>query len=280
MPLTPRSPGATPHERMEEARGELLRIAAALDLPRVILLQKMASAMTVPIKKLVPVDSDNATHNFEVAFSNQLLIHHATSDEPLKKKSFEYLLRTAFEADGRRAEINLQTKSWDVKADEERFSLKTEAESRMPLDSIRIQKFMDATWVRECVSAAEYASRAAEAFPAHLAHYDRILVLRVFKNPGVDAYRYQLVEVPKTILGLLGNLDPASIERTRGDKENRGYGANVEFTAPGGGSVRAFRVLFDRSVGKVRLHSIRQSLCKVHGEWTIPLRVAGGDDES
>ncbi len=183
--------------RLADARADLQRTAGGLDLPRVILLQKMASAMTVPIEKIVPAGSDIATHNFEVAFSNQLLIHHATSDEPLKKKSFEYLLRTAFEADGRRAEINLQTKSWDVKADEERFSLKTEAESRMPLDSIRIQKFMDATWVGECDSAAEYARRAAEAFPSHLAHYDRILVLRVFKNPGVDAYRYQLVEVPK-----------------------------------------------------------------------------------
>ncbi len=266
--------------KLAKAHADLQRTAAGLDLPRVILLRKMASAMTTPTVKQIAEDSDLATHNFEVAFSNQLLIHHATSDEPLKKKSFEYLLRDAFDADGRRAEIDSQTKSWDVKADDERYSLKTEAESNMPPESIRIQKFMDATWVRECDDATGYAGKAAVAFPAHIAHYDRILVLRVFRTPGVDVYRYQLVEVPKPILELLGRLDPSSIVRTRGNNENRGYGANVVFTPPGGIPVRAFRVLFDRSVGKVRIHAIRKDLCKIHGEWTIPLRASSLDNNS
>jgi Type II site-specific deoxyribonuclease len=265
--------------RLAEARAALEHASSSLDLPRLILLRKMALAMTTTIVKRINAASDLATHNFEVAFSNQLLIHHATSDEPLKKKSFEYLLRTAFEADGKAAEINPQTKSWDVRANEIHFSLKTEAESKMPADSIRIQKFMDATWVRDCADGNEYAAKAAEAFPAHMAHYDRILVLRIFREANNRAYRYLLVEVPKRILGLLGQLDPGSIQRTKGDKESRGYAANVPIITADGKTVRSFRVLFDRSVGKVRIHALRQDLCLVHGEWRIPLPNAEREDD-
>jgi hypothetical protein len=201
--------------RLDAARRALTRTASQLDLPCIILFPKMALAMTRPIVKTLSPGSDIATHNFEVAFSNQLLIHHATSDEPLKKKSFEYVLRNAFEADGKRAELNQQTKSWDVKALDVRFSLKTEAESNMPLESIRIQKFMDATWVRDCANGEEYAHKASEACPAHLAHYDRILVLRVMRQAGESSYRYPLLEVPKHVLALLGRLDPNSTDEPR-----------------------------------------------------------------
>ncbi len=259
----------------DSLRGELAALCDRLSGPQLLLLRKAAEAMTRPVAAILDPNSDLTTPAFALAFSNQLVLHHVVSDEPLKKKSFEYLLRNAFEAGGKSATVNPQTSSWVVTADGVQYSCKTEAESKMVRGRVRIQKFMDGTWVRECADAAAYAAKAAEVFPTHLARYDRMLVLRVFRLPAT-AYLYQLVEVPLDVLGRLGSLSPAQIVRTRGTKESRAFAADVTAPGPDGQSVKAFRVLFDRSVNKVRLHGIDVSLCRLHGEWTIPLQPEAG----
>jgi hypothetical protein len=264
--------GAAASRRLSEARAELERAAAGLDLPRIILLQKMAAAMTTSIVKNIAADSDIATHDFEVAFSNQLLIHHATTDEPLNKKSFEYLLRNAFEADGRRATINPKTGTWDVKVDGIPLSCKTQA-GRGISSRIEIQKLMEAKWIRDCRTSEEHVRQAIPLLTHHLGHYKRILMLRAFRVSD-EMYRYRLIEVPMELIRLLLAITPETVIRNKETKKTKdpSWGAYIPYSWDGKPvKGKGFRMLFDRSVEKVRVYSLPEGHCRFHGEWQIPV---------
>ncbi len=258
--------------RLAEALRELNQIARGLDLPRVILLQKMAQAMTVRIDKRLAPTSDITTPNFEVAFSNQLLIHHATTDEPLNKKSFEYLLRNAFEADGRRATINPKTGTWDVEVDGVPLSCKTQA-GRGISSRIEIQKLMEAKWIRDCRTSEQHVSRAISLLKHHLGHYERILMLRAFRVSD-ELYRYRLIEVPMDLVRLILTITPETVIRNKELTKTKdpSWGAYIPYSWEGEPvKGKGFRVLFDRSVEKVRVYSLPEAHCQFHGEWEIPV---------
>jgi hypothetical protein len=227
----------------------------------------MAQAMTVEIESALNPTSDIFTPELAEAFSNQLLLHHATHEEKLNKKAFEYVLKYAFEAVGTKAYIDADPThpGADIVADGVSFSLKTQADAAVTRSGIYIQKLMEARWIRD-FDGARLAEEAVRRITAHLSSYQRILVLRAY-DEGRRRICYEVQEIPKAVLLLVGDL-------TAGDFSPKSrYGSSGADVRDEAGVV--FRVLLDGSVEKVRIFNLRTSRCFRHGEWKIPVAVGG-----
>lgn len=246
-------------------RPALQRLAeqlAPLTDAQLALIGQMADAMGRNVPKTINPNSDILTPGVETAIANQLVLHHATNEEKLSKKAFEFLFKAALLADGQEAVIvhNPTNPGADVIAEGTNFSLKTQADSAAKRHSIYIQKFMEARWIRDFDDAL-LAAEAKRRILQHLAHYERILILQALSGPSTSV-TYRLIEVPRRLLLLMTTVPDSDFS-----PKNK-YGSS-------GTDVRdergvAYRVLLDGSVEKVRIFNLRLDRCVVHGEWEIP----------
>jgi hypothetical protein len=250
----------TPSASAAESRlDQLLR---TLDAGKLVLLERMAEALAVPVV-VDRRESDLVDDAFADSFSNFLLLHHAVHEEPLNKEAFEYVLKGCALAGGHSAEINPHRgpANWDVKYDDTKWSLKTEAARGISVNAAKIEKFMEARWIRGCTNPAKCAEAVRRELPAHMAGYDRILILRALRLKGASI-RYEIIEPPKQIMDdRLSRIEHDAFTK-EGSKES--YGAEVE--TPGGD--RIFRILLDSSVEKVRF-TFPLTQCEHHGSWTV-----------
>jgi Type II site-specific deoxyribonuclease len=135
---------------LDELLEQLNEIAPQLTETRLMLLNRMASALHVRFDGFSNPSSDLATPLFTEYFASRLLIHHAVVEERLNKKSFEYVFRDALRNDGKNAYITTSDvyPGADLIVDETRISLKTEASKNISEAKITISKFMEARWIR------------------------------------------------------------------------------------------------------------------------------------
>lgn len=240
--------------------------------PKLVLLERIAQAMTREIEQDLVTADELFTPEFVEAMGDQLLLHHGTHDEAVNKKTFEYVFRNAAEAAGHQAAINENTTdpSEDVRVGDTKFSLKTEAAKAQSRTGMNIQKLMEARWIRDSNSPAELAGKASTVIPEHLERYERIVLLRGRRENG--SVVYTLVEIPKDLLMLVRGLKPEDFE-----PKNK-YGGSGADVLEGG--ERVFRLYLDGSVEKVRVFSLRIDKCIVRATWQVPLEAPGAEDES
>ncbi len=244
---------------------ELQKTAKFLHPAQLDLLVSMAAAMSRGVEERIEPASDIVTTEFNVNFSNRLIIHHATHDEVFKKKSFEYAFYGASRAAGRNATIvsDPTNPGRDVEVDGTSFSLKTEAARSMNPTKIKISKLMEARWIRDCRTKADFARETSRRVAQHLQEYERILVLRAFDRD--TEVQYDLVEIPRDLLLRVRRLvakDFTARRQTSG-------GSTAEVTVSG---QRAFSLRLDGSVEKVTVDGLLITQCVLHGSWTIPKR--------
>jgi hypothetical protein len=253
----PADPGSDDFAEFTGVLGQLTPLRRAL-------LLRMAEALTAPAA-VDRYDSDLVDDAFSDTLANSLLLHHAIHEEPLNKESFEYVVKGCAEAGGHSAQLNpgRGTATWDIRVDDQRWSLKTEAARGISPRIVKIEKLMEARWVRECSNPAKCATAVRAHIPAHMDGYDRILVLRAFRLAG-GAMRYDLVEPPKDLVLERLSAVPASIFTKDGSKES--YGADVGNDDDDGR--RIFRILLDSSVEKIRIW-FNLEWCRPHGSWTV-----------
>jgi hypothetical protein len=251
-----------PADLEQDSFAEFTGVLAQLTPRRRALLLRMAEALTAPAI-VQRHDSDLVDDAFSDTLANSLLLHHAIHEEPLNKESFEYVMKGSAEAGGHFAELNpgRGTGTWDIRVDDQRWSLKTEAAKGISPRTVKIEKLMEARWVRECSNPAKCASAVRAQIPAHMGGYDRILVLRAFRLPG-GAMRYDLVETPKELLLERLSTVPPAVFTKEGAKES--YGANIDDED----GRRVFRILLDSSVEKIRIW-FNLECCRPHGSWTV-----------
>ena len=120
---------------------------------------------------------------------------------------------------------------------------------------------MEARWIRECTNPAKCAAAVRTHVPAHMAGYDRIIVLRAFRLEGREM-RYDLVEPPVDADPGEALVGRPSVFTKDGPKES--YGASID-DADGS---RIFRISLDSSVEKIRIW-FSVSHCRPHGSWTV-----------
>ena len=258
---------------LDELLEQLNEIAPQLTPTRLMLLNCMASALQVRFDSFLNPQSDLATPLFSEYFASRLLIHHAVVEERLNKKSFEYIFRDALQNDGKNARIttNKVYPGADLIVDQTRISLKTEASKNIQEAKITISKFMEARWIRN-QDAIGLAQLASDRLQEHLSGYDRIMMLRSFNMPG-DEVKYELIEIPHSLLSLASFLQPSDITISVGQS--------------GGGSTtilqnnrEAFTLRFDGSVEKVTITNLSVDLCTSHARWIIPLTISNLEAET
>ncbi|MGY4712946.1 hypothetical protein ACXDF8_25935 [Mycolicibacterium sp. CBM1] len=231
------------------------------------LVLSMARAMQVPVTVSDTSDSDIIDDVFAETMSNLLTLHHALHEEPLNKKSFEYLFKQCLVASGHPAEINPTPgdESWDIRGAGFKWSLKTEAAKGISAATVKIEKLMEAIWVREATDPDKCAEAVRARINRHMQDYDRIIVLRAFVT--THGYRYDLVEIPKRVL--VAHFESAEPQQFQKQGRSISYGADFSNTV---GS-KVFRILLDSSVEKIRLW-YRSDFARVHGRWQVQVEAA------
>ncbi|HEJ3696696.1 TPA: hypothetical protein SL425_000382 [Pseudomonas aeruginosa] len=227
------------------------------------LVLELVKALKRQAKSYENPESDICDARFSEDFVSRLKIYHALNDDVLKKKTFEYAFARSLGCSGKSAIVTESSvhPGEDVLVEGVKFSLKTEASKSINPNSITISKLMEARWIRECTNGESIAAAVKSNVVSHLKRYDRILVLRAFKEKY--SYRYRLVEIPVGLLLLMDALRPDDFSpRTR----NGSSRAVVYYQ-----SAHAFSLSLDGSVEKITIHGLRESLCILHGEWIVPI---------
>ena len=116
-------------------------------------------------------DSDLVDDAFAETLTNSLRLHHVIHQESLNKNSFAHIMKGCAEASGKTAEPSpgQGTATWDLRIDGAGWSLKTEAARGISPDTVRIEKLMEARWIRECTNPALCAAAVRTHIPAYMA---------------------------------------------------------------------------------------------------------------
>lgn len=226
------------------------------------LVASIAHALQVPVDTTMDPNSDIVDETFSETISNLLTVHHALHEEPLNKKSFEYLFKQCLTKGGDSARLNSNPgeSAWDVEGAGFKWSLKTEAARGISANSIKVEKLMEARWVREATTPEKCAEAVGTILPRHMDHYQRVLVLRAFKTQ--NGYSYFLEEIPvQLLLEKFAAVRPDDIT-----KKGKAISFGADFFDDHGAKI--FRILLDSSVEKVRLW-FQTSRATHHGWWGI-----------
>ncbi len=208
-------------------------------------------------------DSDLVDDAFAETLANSLRLHHAIHEEPLNKNSFAYVMKGCAEASGKTAVLNpgRGTATWDLRIGGAGWWLKTEPARGINPDTVKIEKLMEARWIRECTDPALCSAAVRTRIPAYMADYDRIVVLRAFQLED-QRMRYDLMEPPvAVILEKLSTISPSAFSKVG---VSGSYGASID-NADGS---RIFRILLDSGTEKIRIW-FSAVHCRMHGSWTV-----------
>jgi type II restriction enzyme len=197
-------------------------------------------------------------------FSMRLAAHHAYSSSVLKKENFEHILEQAFKRCGiPAARANSMTvRGADLKVDNVTLSLKTEAAQGIRQDAITISKLMEAAWIKQITSTNDIPGYIKSMVMPHFNNYDRIFILRSYVSPKRHGHiRYDLREIPKSLLALVGTLKPtdfSTLTRTRT--------TSAPVIVKGR---QAFKFRLDGSDDKLTINALDVDLCPLHAWWSL-----------
>jgi len=203
---------------------------------------------------------DLFTECFATGFEGVLQIHHALSDAPFTKDKFEWGMIQVLKGCGREAKPGPRgLPGYDIEVDNERWSLKTQADQGIKLDRLHISKFMElgkGQWRTQTDLAG-----LRDQMLAHMAQYDRILSLRHFYQELEDGHKhfYELIEIPKSVLAEAANGKIEMVHRSK-QKPKPGY-CTVE---------GKFQLYFDGGTErKLQIRNLMKGHCRVHANWTV-----------
>jgi hypothetical protein len=203
------------------------------------------------------LDSDVVTQAVLSSFGDRLLSHHAGSRQALSKDRFEFAFEAALNAAGIPAQLvsSRTNRGHDMTIRGIPVSLKTEAAANIKDESIHVSKWME-------LGRGEWAlPLLRDLFLEHMQSYDRIFTLRRLKDTGTNI-RYELVEIPKTLLLEAANCE---LEVQTGSRQNPqpGYG----YVRDANGLLK-YSLYFDGGTErKLQIKHLRKDLCTVHATW-------------
>jgi len=198
-------------------------------------------------------------------FGDASRIHHCFTDEPFTKDKFEYVLVNVSNYYGFTSEKSkYNTPGADVLIEGERFSLKTQADRNLRLNTINIHKYMElgrGDWSDVEIQLEGLTNQ----FLHHLDNYDRIIILRNIGKPSPSNphWKYELVEIPKE---LLQEVKIGKYEMITDSIQNPKPGYCRVFDGPDG--TLKFELYFDGGTErKLKINKIDKSLCYIHATW-------------
>lgn len=193
-------------------------------------------------------------------FGDVLRLHHCFSREPFSKDKFEYALESVLRASGAEAELAPRgQRGYDIRIENENFSLKTEAAKAIQQGMIHISKFMELGGGQWGNNHQDLVGLRAQ-FLSALNGIQRILILRALRKGSPD-YLYELVEIPKNLL-----------EKAASGRLEMMFGS-TQYPKPGYCHVEEsgeelFYLYFDGGgERKLQIKRLRKDLCVVHAIW-------------
>jgi hypothetical protein len=245
---------------------KLARRVATLSKGQLALLDSIIDTFKQPMEASHNQTSDVVSPEFQEAFGDVLKLHHAMSEAYLDKYRFESAMVRVMNAIGRKAERAVRCNpGHDVTVDGIAWSLKTQGDQNIKIDTLHISKFMElgkGEWID-----VKSLGGLRKQFLRHLDHYERIFQLRYFKCESGEgmpmSHYYELVEIPKALL-----------QRAAGGKL-RMMVNSTQTPKPGYCDVfekprRAlqFRLYFDGGTErKLQIKDLAKQLCVVHATW-------------
>ncbi|ART03426.1 hypothetical protein ACN9PN_28905 [Klebsiella pasteurii] len=194
-------------------------------------------------------------------FGDRLITHYFNSNRPLTKTLFEHAFNDSLNESGMQSQLaeSRTNPGYDITIQNIKASLKTEAARNISQKNIHVSKWMElgkGKWVLE-----ELLAR----FLAHLNNYDKIFTLRYIK-PTYLTFKYQLIEIPKTLLLESKNAHLVVMENSTQDPKP-GYGYVFDQNGE-----KKFSLYFDGgSERKLQIKHLNVSLCIIHAEWCYTL---------
>lgn len=194
-------------------------------------------------------------------FGDGLRIHHCFSSEAFSKDKFEYALERVVNFCGGSAKLAPKgNPGHDITINGVRFSLKTQADKNLKAGFLHISKFMElgkGNWSDEKDLAG-----LRNQFFHHMQSYDRILSLRRLPTGKDNLRRYELVEIPKSLLEEAKN---GSLSMVQESKQTPKPGYCYINDANGN---EKFQLYFDGGTErKLQIKNLDKRLCLVHAEW-------------
>ncbi|WP_405887155.1 hypothetical protein OG739_24765 [Streptomyces longwoodensis] len=214
--------------------------------------------------------TDLVDSNFRDEMSLFLVVHHALHERALNKENFEYVFKQCLIASGdsaARLNPNQKQAKFDVEGAGQRWSLKTESGDSMSRNTVKVEKLTEALWIRSSPTAEDCAQNVLQKVAPRLHDYDRIIVLRAYRNRGLITYSLEEIPWNSLYTALMNYTQPEIFSKAvRGGKEAKSFGADYPKE---GSQARLFRMLLDTSVEKVRIWYALEE-CLHHGYWTLP----------
>lgn len=247
-------------------RRRLRFLANTLPAEQVRLLVEMSHALQRPVVTNIKTGTDIATDAFAKDFAYRLILFHSMQEGTLTKKTFEYVFCAASRAAGRTASLvkNPVYPGEDVHIDGHGFSLKTESGASIRQEKIHISKLMEARWIRECENGDDFYQYVQDRVIEHLQQYERILTLRSFESTDPDQIRYELVEIPRSVLLRMAVL-------TKDDFSSRTSNGSSNANVKHEDGELLFVLSLDGSVEKITIRNLNIKSCKIHAEWIIKI---------
>lgn len=217
-------------------------------------------ALQRPITKQRLAASDLVCDRFLSEFGDTLKLHHSFSAEPFTKDKFEHAFERISNRCGRAAtRTSRGTPGADLTLRGERLSLKTQADASIRPAVIHISKFMElgkGAWAVESDLAG-----LRDQFLAHMNGYDRILVLRAFRDATAGKWAYELVEIPKALLQKASGGVLAMQHKSK-QTPKPGYCTVTEK------GECLFKLYFDGGTErKLQIKHLAKKSCTVHATW-------------
>ncbi|WP_316228739.1 hypothetical protein [Bradyrhizobium sp. SZCCHNR1045] len=208
--------------------------------------------------------SDFLTEEAFEYFAMRLAAHHAFSSHVLKKENFEHILEEAFRRTGvttKRAN-SMTLRGADLTVNEVTLSLKTEGARGLQASQIVISKLMEAAWIKQVRTTADIPAYIEKMVLPHFENYDRVFILRTYPDTEREGFtRYDLREIPKDVLKLIGGLTPADFTALTA---KRSTSATIKLNGR-----RAFQFRLDGSDDKLTINQLDVDLCPLHAWWSL-----------
>jgi type II restriction enzyme len=248
----------------EQVPPELIELLSKLSKSKLAYVASVVTGLLGDMGEKRNPDSDLVSDVFLEEFGVHLLAHHGTATRPLTKEQFERAMERVMKLAGRKAERSpMGNPGHDVTIDGVKFSLKTQADTNLKKDSIWISKFME-LGKGDWSDKPEQLKGLRDQFLKHLTHYERIVSLRAScrVERGKTFWHYELVEIPKALLGEAAN---GKLEMKLDSTQNPKPGYCTVSDA--NGTVK-FALYFDGGgERKLQVKDLKKSLCVVHAEW-------------
>lgn len=229
----------------------------------------LIDALTRPRRIRTNPQSDFADPFFVGLFADALVAHHAAAGRrPFTKEKFEHEMVRVLRAAGHVADSVPGQTARDITFEGAGWSLKTQADAGIEEGKIHISKFMELG--RGKWETVDDLRGLRDAMLRHMDSYDRIFTLRCFANSPryreTETVRYELVEIPKTLLARAAGGSFRMIDESR-QRPKPGYCAVRDSTGR-----LLFQLYFDGGTErKLQIIDLLKSECVVHVVWDLEI---------